>query len=111
MQLGNASGSIELDPEYTFEFSGRAGYLVSDNALLYLRGGYQNSRVEATLVEAGQPTLRDKDNADGWLVGAGLEYGIGNNLRTRIEYRYSDLGNEGGDWDRHQILAGVLWNF
>lgn len=111
LQLGNASGSIELDPEYTFEFSGRAGYLVSDNALLYLRGGYQNSRVEATLVEAGQPTLRDKDNADGWLVGAGLEYGIGNNLRTRIEYRYSDLGNEGGDWDRHQILAGVLWNF
>lgn len=111
LRLSDAAGSIELDPEYTFEVTGRAGYLVSENALLYVRGGYQNSRVEATLIEAGQPTLRDKDNADGWLAGAGLEYAFGNNLRTRIEYRYSDLGSDGADWDRHQVLAGVLWNF
>ena len=111
LRLSDAAGSIELDPEYTFEVTGRAGYLVSENALLYVRGGYQNSRVEATLIEAGQPTLRDKDNVDGWLAGAGLEYAFGNNLRTRIEYRYSDLGSDGADWDRHQVLAGVLWNF
>lgn len=63
------------------------------------------------MIEAGQPTLRDKDNADGWLAGAGLEYAFGNNLRTQIEYRYSDLGSDVADWDRHQVLAGVLWNF
>lgn len=111
LRLGDATGTLELDPEYTFEFTGRAGYLVGDNALLYVRGGYQNSRVEATLSETGQPVLRDKDNADGWLAGGGLEYAFGNNLRSRIEYRYSDLGNNGANWDRHQVLAGVLWNF
>ena len=109
--LRDSAGSLELDPEYSFEATGRIGYLVSDNALLYVRGGYQNSRVEATLIEAGQPALRDKDNVDGWLAGGGLEYAFGNNLRTRLEYRYSDLGSDGADWDRHQVLAGVLWNF
>lgn len=111
LELGDSVASVELDPEYTFEFTGRAGYLVSDKALVYVRGGYQNSRVEATLSASGQPTLSDKDNADGWLVGGGLEYAFGSNLRSRIEYRYSDLGNDGATWDRHQVLAGVLWNF
>ncbi|WP_341711433.1 porin family protein [Erythrobacter sp.] len=111
LELGDSVASVELDPEYTFEFTGRAGYLVSDKALVYVRGGYQNSRVEATLSASGQPTLSDKDNADGWLVGGGLEYAFGSNLRSRIEYRYSDLGNDGASWDRHQVLAGVLWNF
>lgn len=111
LRLGDADGAIELDPEYTFEFTGRAGYLVTDKALLYMRGGYQNSRVKATLTQVGEPTLRDKDNADGWLAGGGLEYAFGNNLRSRLEYRYSDLGNGGATWDRHQVLAGVLWNF
>ena len=111
LRLSDAAGSIELDPEYTFEISGRAGYLVSDNVLVYARGGYQNSRVEATLTEAGQPTFRDKDNAEGWLAGGGVEYAFGDHLRSRIEYRYSDLGADGADWDRHQVLAGVLWNF
>lgn len=111
LTLGDSNGSLELDPEYTFEATGRLGYLVSDKALLYVRGGYQNSRVEATLTEAGQTVLTDKDNADGWLAGGGLEYAFGNNLRTRVEYRYSDLGDGGAEWDRHQVLAGVLWNF
>ncbi len=111
LALSNTASSIGLDPEYTFEFTGRTGYLVGDKALLYVRGGYQNSRVEATLIETGQPALRDKDNADGWLAGGGLEYAFGNNLRSRIEYRYSDLGSNGAEWNRHQVLTGVLWNF
>ena len=111
LRISDTAGSVELNPEYSFEFTGRAGYLVTDNALIYARGGYQNSRVEATLTETGQPTFRDKDNVDGWLVGGGLEYAFGNKLRSRVEYRYADLGNNGASWDRHQVLAGVLWNF
>ena len=109
--LRNDAGQIEIDPEYTFEATGRLGYLVSDKAMLYVRGGYQNSRIEASFTPAGQSTTRDKDNADGWLVGGGGEYAFTDNLRTRIEYRYADLGNDGARWDRHQVLAGVLWSF
>ena len=111
LRLRDPAGAVTLDPEYTFEVSGRAGYLVADKALLYVRGGYQNSRVEATVAETGSATVRDKDNADGWLVGGGVEYAFSDALRSRIEYRYSDLGSDGATWDRHQVLAGVLLNF
>lgn len=111
VDFSNAAGTIVVDPDYTFEFTGRAGYLVSENALLYVRGGYQNTRVETTLSETGETPVSDNDNADGWLAGGGLEYAFGNNLRSRIEYRYSDLGSNGVSWDRHQVLAGVLFNF
>ncbi len=111
IRMSDGASSLELDPEHTFEITGRAGYLVTDKVLVYARGGYQNSRVETTVIEAGQPTFRDKDNADGWLAGSGVEYAFGDHLSSRIEYRYSDLGSNGADWDRHQILAGVAWNF
>lgn len=111
LRLRDPAGSITLDPEYSFEVSGRAGYLASDKALLYVRAGYQNSRFEATLAQTGSATARDKDNADGWLAGGGLEYAFSDALRSRIEYRYSDLGSNGAAWDRHQVLAGVLLNF
>lgn len=111
LRLSDAAGLLTLDPEYTFEFTGRVGYLVSDKALIYARGGYQNSHIEVNLTEVGGLTVRDKGDADGWLAGGGLEYSFGDELRGRVEYRYSDLGHGGPSWDRHQILAGVLWNF
>src|SRR3546814_18976148 len=33
-----------INPEYAFDLGVRAGYLVSDNTLLYARGGYENVR-------------------------------------------------------------------
>lgn len=107
----NTNASLDIDPEYSFEFTGRVGYVVSDKLMAYARGGYQNARVEFELAEAGSTVLRDKDNLDGWLVGGGLDYAFGDHLSTRVEYRYVDLGNDGASWDRHQVLAGVAWNF
>jgi outer membrane immunogenic protein len=110
--VASANGtSLEIDPEYSFEFTGRVGYLVTDKLLAYARGGYQNARVEFELTEAGAAPVRDKESLDGWLVGGGLDYAIGDHLSTRVEYRYVDLGNDGASYDRHQILAGVAWNF
>lgn len=110
LRLQNAFGGITLDPVHTFELSGRIGFLVTDKALLNARRGYQNSRVEATLAETAAANVRDKDSADGWLVGGGLECAISDALRSRIEYRYSDQGSDRAGWDRHQVLAGVLLN-
>lgn len=102
--------AITLDPRYSFDLSARAGYLVNEDTLVYLRGGYANTRVRATLEGADGPS-RFSDNLDGWLVGGGIERAITDTISARVEYRYSDLGNDGGTWDRHQALVGVSYNF
>jgi outer membrane immunogenic protein len=50
-------------------------------------------------------------NLDGWQVGGGFEYAITDHVSARAEYRYSDFGTAGGQYDRHQTLVGVSYNF
>ncbi|MBT0667320.1 porin family protein [Novosphingobium profundi] len=95
-----------IDPNYSFDVAARAGYLVTPQTLLYVRGGYENmrARVSNGLVEG-------HDTFDGWSVGGGVERAITDHVSARLEYRYSDLGNNGNDFDRHQALFGVAYNF
>jgi outer membrane immunogenic protein len=104
---GNA---VTLDPRYSFDLSARAGYLVTEETLVYLRGGYANTRVR-TALEGEDDILRSSDNLDGWSVGGGIERAITDRISARVEYRYSDLGTDDGRWDRHQVLVGVSYNF
>jgi outer membrane immunogenic protein len=104
---GNA---VTLDPRYSFDLGARAGYLVTEETLVYVRGGYANTRVRAT-VEGEENVVRSSENLDGWFVGGGVERAITDRISARVEYRYSDLGGEGGTWDRHQALVGVSYNF
>lgn len=106
----SAGQALTLDPRYSFDLSARAGYLVSDKALVYVRGGYANDRVRTSLATAGG-VVRASDNLDGWQIGGGLEYAITDRISARAEYRYSDFGNNGGKYDRHQTLVGVSYNF
>lgn len=100
----------------------RLGYAVTPRTLLYAKGGYTN-----TSIEAGFRTNDDRfefdTNADGWRLGAGIEQLFGPNAYGKLEYRYSnytnldfsddfDLGNfESEDFDtdinldRHQVVA------
>jgi outer membrane immunogenic protein len=102
--------ALTIDPRFSFDLTARAGYLVTEKALLYVRGGYANTRVRTTLTTASG-AVRQSDNIDGWLVGGGVEYAITENISARAEYRYSDFGRNGGQFDRHQTLIGVTYNF
>lgn len=106
----SAGKSLTIDPRYSFDVSARAGYLVNDKALVYVRGGYANTRVRTALDGLTGP-VTSSDNLDGWQVGGGLEYAITDHISARAEYRYSDFGNNGGQYDRHQTLVGVSYNF
>ena len=106
----SAGNALTIDPRYSFDLTARAGYLVTDKALVYVRGGYANQRVR-TALDTGTGIVRSSDNLDGWLVGGGLEYAITEKVSARVEYRYSDFGNNGGDYERHQTLVGVSYNF
>ena len=101
-----------LDPRYSFDASARAGYVIGERNLLYVRGGYANTRARLTRDISGV-AVSDQDNYDGWFVGGGIERKLLDNVSTRVEYRYSDLGDNlsTGKYERHQVLAGVAYRF
>ena len=106
----SANEAVTIDPRYRFDLTTRTGYLVSEKALVYVRGGYANNRVRTALETAGG-TVRESDNLDGWLVGGDVEYAISDRITARAEYRYSDFGSNASQYDRHQTLVGVSDNF
>ena len=105
-----ATGLVSVDPDWSIDLTTRAGYLLAPGTLAYLRGGYTNARVE-TNVTNGSTQLSDNGNRNGWSIGAGIERLILQNISGRLEYRYSDLGEGDGSFDRHRVLAGIAYRF
>ena len=107
---------------------GRLGLQAGPSTLVYAKGGYTN-----TSVEAGFETASDRfefdSNVDGWRLGAGVEQLFGRNAYGKLEYRYSNYNNldfsddfdlddfdaedfdTDIDLDRHQVVASVGWRF
>lgn len=99
-----------IDPNYSFDVSARAGYVVGGNTLVYLRGGYANTRARVTRVVDGT-TFSDKNSYDGWFVGGGVERKLLDHVSARLEYRFNDFDANGYDFKRHQALVGVAYRF
>lgn len=104
------AGRVAIDPKYSFDLTARAGYLVTDNTLVYARGGYANARTR-TSIDDGSGIRTASSHRDGWLVGGGVESAITDNVSARVEYRYADLSEGDGRFDRHQALVGVAYRF
>ena len=101
----------------------RAGYIVAPTTMLYVKGGYTNSKLEVLAGSTSQ-TTDNNFKLDGWRVGAGAEHAMGPNSYAKLEYRYSNYerGNidyaTGGtsqrfdvDTDRHQVVASYGFRF
>jgi len=91
------SGEQKLD--WLSTTRGRAGYLLTDNLLLYGTGGLANGRATANtfITLAGCPLGTCSAGSEsktlwGWEAGGGLEYAMGHWL-LRAEYLHYDLGN------------------
>lgn len=69
----------------------RLGYVVNENVLAYVRGGYSNLDLGARSV-------------DGATVGGGLEVNVAGPVFAKAEYRYTDFE---GNLGRHGGLVGV----
>ena len=107
---GNGTTSVTIDPKRSFDATARAGYLVTPETLVYIRGGYANERIRMTMASAsGTSTM--SENRDGWLIGGGVERVLMPHVSARLEYRFTDLGDSKGTYDRHQVLAGVAYRF
>ncbi len=104
------NNAATLDPDYSFDVSARAGYVVGGNTLLYARGGYANTRARFTQTVNGA-TLSGKNSYDGWFVGGGVERKLLDNVSARLEYRFVNYDANGYDFKRHQGLVGVAYRF
>jgi outer membrane immunogenic protein len=107
---------------------GRLGFRATPRTLVYVKGGYTNTSIEAGYETSGDAYEFDT-NADGWRLGAGIEQMFGPNMYGKLEYRYSNYNNldfsddfdlDGFDaenfdtdidLDRHQVMAGLGFRF
>ena len=89
-----------------FYAGARVGYVLGENTLLYVKGGYTNARVNVTYDDGGTGANNFKvgENLDGWRAGVGMEFNAGKNIVLRTEYRYSNYQQ---DFTRHQGVIGV----
>ncbi len=116
----NLDAATRLTTGRTFNATGRIGYVLDADGLLYARGGYANTQYRVS--NAGGRTSEDRG---GWTVGAGYERYILRNVSARLEYNYSDFGSDnlpfiatalGGvradlDYRRHAVTAGINFRF
>lgn len=102
--------TASVDPDWNYMFSGRAGFLAGDRALVYGRVGYGAERITIGITDTATPanSFSDKGWSDGAVYGGGLEYALSPNTSARVEYRYKDFD---GSYNPQQVLAGFSFRF
>jgi outer membrane immunogenic protein len=71
----------------------RLGYAF-DNFLPYITGGVAFADYDAKASDFTGLEVSDSKTFTGWTIGAGVDYAFTQNLIGRIEYRYTDYGND-----------------
>lgn len=105
---------------------GRIGFAAGSSTLIYAKGGYTNTTIEA-FAEIDGERFDDKASVDGFRLGAGIEQMFGASAYGKLEYRYSRYGKlelsdeladeademDGSniDLDRHQVVVAFGFRF
>jgi outer membrane immunogenic protein len=92
---------------------GRLGLVVADGTMMYVLGGYVNTR-ERMSYKAGpgasipelQKDILSKRDTDGYRLGTGVEHAISKKAFLKAEYRYTNVGNAPSS-QQHQVVTGV----
>jgi outer membrane immunogenic protein len=105
--------------------TGRAGYAAND-WLFYAKAGGAWMRVRYTedLLTAGGVTAATQnlnDNRTGFTVGAGIEFGLVENISAKVEYDFYDFGSKNYNFaaitpvtvksDVHTLTVGLNYKF
>ena len=98
----NSSHAIPPFPTYSYNTSandfatitGRVGYAVQPQALLYVQGGWANTRdhLDVTIPSTGFLSEYANVNFSGWTLGGGLEWRLTPNVSVFAEYNYMNFG-------------------
>lgn len=114
-----AGRTTSLDANESYGLSARAGYLVTNDALVYGRVGWQRTDYEVTS-RLGTSRVVKSDDLDAVRLGGGVEYAITDSILARVEYNYTDYEGlkytAGGTAhslqpDDSQVRVGVAFRF
>ena len=112
---GTAAAKITAGRDLSI--SAKLGYMVTPKFETFVKFGYTNARINATLSNNGAVVGSGGQNESGYRVGVGAEYFL-NAVRLRMEYRYSNYGDlsingvsTGLTVQQHQVLAGMTYGF
>jgi len=99
LYAGVPTETLGINTKWVDTLTGRIGYTVWPQALLYLKGGTARAHInysdtDPTAVSAGRPYIGQANLIRvGWTVGGGVEYAFLPNWSAFAEYNYIDLGN------------------
>jgi len=79
--------------------SAKLGYLHRDDIFLYGKAGLVQTTIKQKFTDINNvgcylTDIKKTKNKDGYLLGAGIEYMLKNNLSIKAEYNYSRLGKD-----------------
>lgn len=108
----NAGDRLRVKAGRDLYVGGRLGFVAGPRTLIYAKAGYTNAQFITDYDSpATTPALsfRQRDNYDGWRLGAGAEFKLTDKVFAKAEYRYSNYGSQtnGVDPERHQIVTGL----
>lgn len=71
----------------------RLGYSMG-NWMPYVTGGYATTRLDALLIQFGNPLLPYEERMHGWYLGGGVDWAITRNWTLGLDYRHTDFGDK-----------------
>ena len=87
----------------------RFGKVFDDTYLPYITGGIAWGDFDTKISVLGVDSYSGGATLTGWTIGAGLEMKLSENVHARIQYRYTDYGDDRytmhGDHDVHSKLG------
>ncbi|CAD5300377.1 Porin family protein [Bosea sp. 62] len=108
------TGGTSADMRYVSTLKARAG-IAFDRVLVYGLGG-----VAYGSLKASDGLVSKEKSKVGYVVGAGAEYGITDNLSAKLEYNYVSLGKQNFQFangrtrvgvNEHLVKAGLNYRF
>lgn len=91
-ELSGPGFSAEAGADWTASLSARLGWLAHPETMLYVIGGY--SYADVSIDVSGVPISIPSEDFHGFHVGAGMETYLSQNITARVEYRYTQYGDE-----------------
>ena len=101
-KFANGSGTVESKVKWFDALTGRLGYLVAPNWLLYGQGGAAWTKAEVSAFNGlgAQVGSISGNSRTGWTAGAGVEWMFVPHWSAFIEYNYMGFGTRSSSFPR-----------